>query len=89
MNAKQTRQRQTLQVGKTIKKKKNAREFAIEMSFVSVGSSHIRRLPTPRIEAASLFCSFKDTMLSENGQPPLLVPLPSKKAEQRQETKET
>ena len=39
-----------------------AREFAMEMSLASLGSSHTLRSPQLSTEAASRFCNFRDTM---------------------------
>ena len=41
---------------------RGSRELAMEMSFASLGSSHTLRSPQLSTDAASRFCSFKDTM---------------------------
>ena len=41
---------------------RGARELAMEISFASLGSSHTLRSPQLRTDAASRFCSFRDTM---------------------------
>ena len=43
----------------------DSREFAMEMSLTSLGSSQTLRRPQPSTEAASLFCSLSDTCSSE------------------------
>jgi hypothetical protein len=41
------------------------REFAKEISLISLGSSQTFRLPQPSTEAARRFWSFKDTMVEK------------------------
>ena len=42
----------------------NLREFAIEMSETSLGSSQTLRCPQPSTEAASRFCNFRLTIVT-------------------------
>ena len=41
------------------------RELAMEISFTSLGSSQILRLPHFSTDAARRFCSFRDTIAAE------------------------
>jgi hypothetical protein len=59
----------------------HSRELAMEISLTSLGSSHTLRSPHFSTELASLFCSFRDTIL-----PFLTRPLLPEEEEKRART---